>query len=657
MYYYANLDERNIVINVTSSSTPLTGTNVIAITQDQFNDPDSIMGMYYDPEDNVFIIPPIHVLAEITTSKIQYKAEEKWLDQKLDEIEESIENIELTPGADGLSAYEVAKENGFTGTQAQWLASLVGPQGAKGDKGDKGDTGAAGAKGDKGEKGDTGATGPQGPKGDTGAAGAKGATGATGANGLSAYQVAVANGFSGTESAWLASLVGATGARGPQGIQGPQGPTGATGPQGLKGDTGATGATGPQGLQGPQGIQGPKGDKGDKGDKGATGATGPQGPAGQNAASAFEGYSPNDFASSGHSHSLASSTSNGFMSKTDKSAFDTAKNRGQIGYGKNITTAGENLDNYIYPGVYTFGADYTPTNIPDGVNGWLVVFRWVTSDANATVKQLWFRLGTIGSNDYEIYVRTKIGNSTFGAWSKVYTSSNPPTAAEVGAISKSLQSTSDIGSTEFTMTSGDLYTKIHSLDLGIHTIYCSTAVKNIPSTRESWRTLIHKTNKDSGYSISWILAFGSNGSVYTNYETSATGMIGWKCIYDAAPGRLWSGAKLVKANETITPTKKLSECKTGWMLLWSDYDPDTSSGVDGDFVTTFIPKRNHLGTTWDGKTFFADIPRFIGSNTQDTSTEKRIIKWFNVYDNKITGTAANGYPDRDDVALRAIYEF
>lgn len=642
MYYYANLDERNIVINVTSSSTPLTGTNIIAITQDQFNDPDSIMGMYYDPEDNVFIIPPIHVLAETTTSKIQYKAEEKWLDQKLDEIEENIENIELTPGADGLSAYEVAKENGFTGTQAQWLASLVGPHGAKGDKGDTGAPGAAGAKGEKGDKGDTGATGPQGPKG---AQGPTGATGATGPQGLKGD-----TGATGASGATFTPSVSSAGVLSWSNNKGLSNPS-SVNIKGPKGDTGATGSTG---AQGPQGIQGPKGDKGDKGDKGATG---PQGPAGQNAASAFEGYSPSQFATSGHSHSAATSSANGFMSKTDKSAFDTAKNRGQIGYGKNITTAGENLDNYIYPGVYTFGADYTPTNIPDGVNGWLVVFRWVTSDANATVKQLWFRLGTIGSNDYEIYVRTKIGNSTFGAWSKVYTSSNPPTAAEVGAISKSLQSTSDIGSTEFTMTSGDLYTKIHSLDLGIHTIYCSTAVKNIPSTRESWRTLVHKTNKDSGYSISWILAFGSNGSVYTNYETSPTGMTGWKCIYDAAPGRLWSGAKLVKANETITPTKKLSECKTGWMLLWSDYDPDTSSGVDGDFVTTFIPKRNHLGATWDGKTFFADIPRFIGSNTQDTSTEKRIIKWFNVYDNKITGTAANGYPDRDDVALRAIYEF
>ncbi len=37
----------------------------------------------------------------------------------------------------GKSAYEVARDNGYTGTQADWLASL---KGAKGDTGDKGDT-------------------------------------------------------------------------------------------------------------------------------------------------------------------------------------------------------------------------------------------------------------------------------------------------------------------------------------------------------------------------------------------------------------------------------------------------------------------------------------------------------------------------------------
>lgn len=34
-----------------------------------------------------------------------------------------------TKGDQGISAYQVAVENGFEGTEEQWLQSLVGPQG------------------------------------------------------------------------------------------------------------------------------------------------------------------------------------------------------------------------------------------------------------------------------------------------------------------------------------------------------------------------------------------------------------------------------------------------------------------------------------------------------------------------------------------------
>jgi hypothetical protein len=37
-----------------------------------------------------------------------------------------------TPGANGLSAYQIALANGFAGTEEQWLASLVGPEGPGG---------------------------------------------------------------------------------------------------------------------------------------------------------------------------------------------------------------------------------------------------------------------------------------------------------------------------------------------------------------------------------------------------------------------------------------------------------------------------------------------------------------------------------------------
>ena len=44
-------------------------------------------------------------------------------------------------GADGRSAYQIAVQNGFEGTEQEWLASLKGP---KGDKGDMGPPGADG---------------------------------------------------------------------------------------------------------------------------------------------------------------------------------------------------------------------------------------------------------------------------------------------------------------------------------------------------------------------------------------------------------------------------------------------------------------------------------------------------------------------------------
>src|SRR5690606_4223475 len=47
-------------------------------------------------------------------------------------------------GADGLSAYEVAVANGFEGSEAEWLASLVGPQGPQGEAGPQGEQGPAG---------------------------------------------------------------------------------------------------------------------------------------------------------------------------------------------------------------------------------------------------------------------------------------------------------------------------------------------------------------------------------------------------------------------------------------------------------------------------------------------------------------------------------
>ncbi|MBS4832349.1 hypothetical protein [Ruminococcus callidus] len=93
-------------------------------------------------------------------------------------------------GKDGKSAYEIAVEHGFVGTEAEWLESL---------------------KGVNGKDGCDGRNGVDGLPGKDGKNGADGLPGRDGIDGKSAYIIAVEHGFSGTENEWLQSLKGADG--------------------------------------------------------------------------------------------------------------------------------------------------------------------------------------------------------------------------------------------------------------------------------------------------------------------------------------------------------------------------------------------------------------------------------------------------------------
>lgn len=144
-------------------------------------------------------------------------------------------------GTDGKSAYQIAVEQGYQGSESDWLSSL------KGEKGDKGNTGA------------------------------KGNPGQDGAEGKSAYAIAVEHGYEGSESDWLLSLKGE---KGDAGERGEKGDTGLQGERGEKGDTGQQGEQGPKGEKGDpgdRGLQGIPGEKGEKGDAGADGVAGKDG--------------------------------------------------------------------------------------------------------------------------------------------------------------------------------------------------------------------------------------------------------------------------------------------------------------------------------------------------------------------------------------------
>ena len=80
-------------------------------------------------------------------------------------------SLEGEDGINGKSAYDLAVEQGYTGTVEEWLESLKGDQGEQGIQGIQG---LQGVQGVQGVKGDTGGKGPKGEKGDTGEQGATG---------------------------------------------------------------------------------------------------------------------------------------------------------------------------------------------------------------------------------------------------------------------------------------------------------------------------------------------------------------------------------------------------------------------------------------------------------------------------------------------------
>lgn len=88
-----------------------------------------------------------------------------------------------------------------------------------------------------------------------------------------------------------------------------------------------------------------------------------------------------------------------------------------------VTTAGTNLDDYKEEGWYCFySSAVKPANVPAGSNGWLHVLSNTGPNGVTYTKQFWYRMGTPGTNDYEMYVRsTTSALDSWGGWTRYVT--------------------------------------------------------------------------------------------------------------------------------------------------------------------------------------------------------------------------------------------
>ena len=279
IYDYVNDTYQDSGINAVGDAFTIVKTYPsIQAMEDDYNNPEVKTGQ--------FVMIDTGDVENEEDSRLYLKGDTEW---------KFISDLSGAQGIQGLSAYQVAVQHGFEGTEAEWLISLKGEKGETGPKGDKGDTGEKGAtgergpqglqgerglqgvQGEKGEQGEQGIQGIQGPQGEPGPQGPKGDTG-SGLNikgELDSESQLPQEGVSG--DAWLISgnlyvYVGENGnvVSNPKwsnvgSIQGPAGPTGPKGEQGEPGPKGEPGANGAPGEQGPKGDPGEKGEKGDPG--------------------------------------------------------------------------------------------------------------------------------------------------------------------------------------------------------------------------------------------------------------------------------------------------------------------------------------------------------------------------------------------------------
>ena len=241
----------------------------IQAMQDDYNNPEVKAGQ--------FVMIDTGNVENEEDSRLYLKGNTEW---------KFISDLSGAQGIQGLSAYQVAVQHGFEGTEDKWLISLKGEKGETGEKGATGERGPQGLQGErglqgpvgpKGEQGEQGIQGIQGPQGEPGPQGPKGDTG-SGLNikgELDSESQLPQEGVSG--DAWLIAgnlyvFVGENGnvVSNPKwsnvgSIQGPQGPVGPKGEQGEPGPKGEPGADGAPGIQGPKGDPGQKGEKGDPG--------------------------------------------------------------------------------------------------------------------------------------------------------------------------------------------------------------------------------------------------------------------------------------------------------------------------------------------------------------------------------------------------------
>ena len=210
--------------------------------------------------------------------------------------------------------------------------------------------------------------------------------------------------------------------------------------------------------------------------------------------------------------------------------------------------------------------------------------------------------------------------------------------------------TDDSGNAKITIQN-DMLTELANLSAGFYTVFAATNVTGVPRAGNSVRGIYHKVTSGTA----WLLCGDVNGSLYYNayYEGAWRG---WRAIYEYRPALLWDGGEtgfVMQADQAIYPSKKLSECRNGWVLMWSGFE--NGKAVNSRIVTQVIPKISCFGSNpiTTSQLMYIAIPTEI----TEAQTGETIGKQVYIRDEFIAGHAYNSKGKGNYYVLRAVVEY
>ena len=180
---------------------------------------------------------------------------------------------------------------------------------------------------------------------------------------------------------------------------------------------------------------------------------------------------------------------------------------------------------------------------------------------------------------------------------------------------------------------------------------------NPPGGINGWGMMQVMKNQNGAGEFTVIYYTQANGRIFRTGGNSSSTNLTWYEVHSGAtpgihtnytPPELYSGAIFMDKGQKVYPTKKLSQCRNGWALYWSDYTWETGTTNNWDWNITYIHKSALTAKGFNG----------FHSVVGQANSKPAIVKYMYLRDDHLEGNAHNtSRPDLKNVVLRKVYEF